>query len=71
TSIGWGCPDSHDLKLSNRPVRIRMPGGVGGAQSTMTVPYPDLKSPRHAGSRPSVLRVAIIGWKVWIAASPR
>ena len=24
----WDCPDSHDIKLSNRPVRTRMPGGV-------------------------------------------
>ena len=26
----WDCPASHDLKLSNRPVRTRMPGGVAG-----------------------------------------
>ena len=26
----WDCPDSHDLKLSNRPVRTRTPGGVAG-----------------------------------------
>ena len=25
TSINWGYPDSHDLKLSNRPVRTRHP----------------------------------------------
>jgi hypothetical protein len=33
-----------DLKLSNRPVRTRMPGGVGGAQPTMTDPYPDFRT---------------------------
>jgi len=38
---GWDCPDSHDLKLSNRPVRTRMPGGVAGAQSIMAAPYAD------------------------------
>ena len=26
----------------NRPVRIRMPGGVAGAQSVMAVPYADV-----------------------------
>ena len=30
-----------DLNDSNRPVRTRMPGGVAGAQSTMTAPYAD------------------------------
>ena len=30
-----------DLNYSNRPVRTRMPGGVGGAQSIMAAPYPD------------------------------
>ena len=30
TSIAWACPASPDLNLSNRPVRTRMPGGVGG-----------------------------------------
>jgi len=32
------CPDSHDLKLSNRPVRTRMPGGVAGAPPIMGAP---------------------------------
>jgi hypothetical protein len=40
-SIGWDCPDCHDLKLSNRPVRTRMPGGVAGAQPIMAAPYAD------------------------------
>jgi len=30
-STDWGCPDSPDLKPSNRLVRTRMPGGVAGA----------------------------------------
>ena len=34
--------NSHDhLNLSNRPVRTRMPGGVGGVRSAMIGPYPD------------------------------
>ena len=34
-------PDSHDLNFSNRPVRTRMPGGVGGARSgILTAPIP-------------------------------
>ena len=32
-------PDSHDLNFSNRPVRIRMRGGVAGALSAMAAPY--------------------------------
>jgi hypothetical protein len=35
------CQGCHDLKLSNRPVRTRMPGGVGGVRSAMIGPYPD------------------------------
>jgi len=35
------CQDCHDLKLSNRPVRIRMPGGVAGVQPIMAAPYAD------------------------------
>jgi len=30
-----------DLNRSNRPVRIRMPGGVGGERSCLIAPYPD------------------------------
>ena len=31
-----------DLNYSNRPVRTRMPGGVGGERSgILTAPYPD------------------------------
>ena len=30
-----------NLNLSNRPVRTRMPGGVGGVQPIMAAPYPD------------------------------
>ena len=30
------------LNHSNRPVRTRMPGGVGGAQLIMAAPYPDV-----------------------------
>ena len=38
---GWEYPDCHDLKLSNRPVRTRMPGGVAGVQPIMAAPYAD------------------------------
>ena len=41
--IGWACPDSHDLKLSNRPVRTRMPGGVAGVQPITAAPYADVR----------------------------
>jgi len=37
----WGYPVWHDLNLSNRPVRTRMPGGVAGALSGRTAPYAD------------------------------
>jgi hypothetical protein len=39
---GWGYQDCPDLKLSNRPVRTRMPGGVAGVPPTMEAPYADL-----------------------------
>ena len=39
-------PDSHDLNFSNRPVRTRMPGGVGGDRSgILTAPIPILVRP--------------------------
>ena len=38
----WDYRDCHDLKLSNRPVRTRMPGGVAGAPPTMEAPYADV-----------------------------
>ncbi len=34
------------LNHSNRPVRTRMPGGVGGAQLIMAAPYPDVRPAR-------------------------
>ena len=36
---------AHDLKLSNRPVRTRMPGGVAGAPPLMEAPYADAEPP--------------------------
>ena len=39
------CPD---LKLSNRQVRTRMPGGVAGVQPTMAAPYADGTSSKNA-----------------------
>jgi hypothetical protein len=43
---GWGYQDCPDLKLSNRPVRTRMPGGVAGVQPIMAAPYADACDPR-------------------------
>ena len=34
-------PAYADLNFSNRPVRTRMPGGVGGVRSLLAGPYPD------------------------------
>ncbi|EJM60010.1 hypothetical protein PMI30_05683, partial [Pseudomonas sp. GM50] len=36
-SIGWVWCDSHNLNLSNRPVRTRMPGGVAGERPMKAV----------------------------------
>ena len=39
--IDSACLGSHDLNYSNRPVRTRMPGGVGGDRSGfLTAPIP-------------------------------
>jgi hypothetical protein len=38
--VSLGVPASHDLTLANRPLLTRMPGGVIGAQSIMTAPFP-------------------------------
>jgi hypothetical protein len=40
-STGWDWYDSHDLNLSNRPVRTRMPGGVAGERPMKAAPYAD------------------------------
>jgi len=45
---GSACQDCPDLKLSNRPVRTRMPGGVAGVQPTMAAPYADGTSSKNA-----------------------
>ena len=42
---GWMQHKPDDLNYTNRPVRIRMPGGVGGARSgilTAPIPIPSL-----------------------------
>ncbi|WP_212744173.1 hypothetical protein, partial [Ramlibacter sp. 2FC] len=39
----WECQGCHDLKLSNRPVRTRMPGGVAGVPPIMEAPYADFQ----------------------------
>ena len=39
-----------DLNYFNRPVRTRMPGGVGGVRSAMSAPYPDFWGPGSASA---------------------
>ena len=41
-----------DLNHSNRPMRTRMPGGVGGDRSAMTGPYPDGRRERRDAGNP-------------------
>ena len=41
TSTGWACHHCHDLKLSNLPVRTRMPGGVAGVPPITGASYAD------------------------------
>ena len=53
TSTALAFPVSPDLNFSNRPVRTRMPGGVGGVRSAMTGPYPDFVAQRASASAPS------------------
>jgi hypothetical protein len=47
-STGWDWYVSHNLNLSNRPVRTRMPGGVAGARPVKAAPYADLETWRKA-----------------------
>jgi hypothetical protein len=50
TSTGLAYPGSHDLNYSNRPVRTRMPGGVGGDRSAkLTAPIPIVSSSSRQG----------------------
>ena len=49
-STGWDWCDSHNLNLSNRPVRTRMPGGVAGERPMKAVPYADYNT--DASRRP-------------------
>jgi len=42
--MGWDCHVCPDLKLSNRPVRTRMPGGVAGVAAMIAAPYADIVS---------------------------
>ncbi|WP_203482719.1 hypothetical protein, partial [Pseudomonas arcuscaelestis] len=42
-STGWDWRASHNLNLSNRPVRTRMPGGVAGERPMKAVPYADAR----------------------------
>ena len=51
-------PDSRNLNFSNRPVRTRMPGGVGGERSDkLTVPYPDTNIKREKNMKLEWLEV--------------
>ena len=60
TSIGWVCRGSHDLNVSNRPVRTGMPGGVAGAQPIMAAPYADCRLPPISCRSQHALQLSII-----------
>ena len=64
----WDYRDCHDLKLSNRPVRTRMPGGVAGAPPTMEAPYADCMCRNSSGRNAiSGLHNAASGfWKIFL-----
>ncbi len=47
-------PDFSDLNLSNRRMRTRMSGGVGGDRSVRVGPYPD----QAEGQRPTVFIIS-------------
>jgi hypothetical protein len=40
-AVCWDFHKCSDLNYSNRPVRTRMPGGVGGVGQLAGRPYPD------------------------------
>jgi len=44
TLTDWAYQDCPDLKLSNRPVRTLMPGGVAGVPLVMDDPYADTQN---------------------------
>lgn len=48
-----------NLKLSNRPVRTRMPGGVAGAQPMKAAPYADTRRARETLWKPPLGRSII------------
>ena len=57
-----------DLNGSNRPVRTRMPGGVGGERSgQLTAPYPDARNNWNGATRgsrlPLLLRALTLRFK--------
>jgi hypothetical protein len=42
--MSWAYHAWHlDLNVTNRPVRTRMPGGVGGEAGMIRLPYPDFE----------------------------
>ena len=49
-------PGSPDLNSSNRPVRTRMPGGVGGAAAQIAVPPIPIGNGHATGQRGQVWR---------------
>ena len=54
TSTAWECHACPDLKLSNRPVRTRTPGGGAGVPPMMEAPYADSSSDYVTPIRPPV-----------------
>ena len=60
--MGWECHACPDLKLSNRPVRTRTPGGVAGVPPTMEAPYAD------RGGRAASVRAGLLSCVEGLAA---
>ncbi|BAE73368.1 hypothetical protein SG0093 [Sodalis glossinidius str. 'morsitans'] len=60
TWIPLACLASRNLNCSNRPMRTRMPGGVGGDWPVTGRPYPDLAARvRHSCRVPPGRRCAV------------
>ncbi|MDQ0126847.1 hypothetical protein J2W17_005843, partial [Pseudomonas lini] len=58
----------HNLNLSNRPVRTRMPGGVAGVRSMKTVPYADCPCRSRLAGEPdgAVNQMRRFSRKIWL-----
>jgi len=66
--MGWGYQDCPDLKLSNRPVRTRMPGGVAGVPPIMEAPYADCDE--VCDEVCAVTKVILLVYDLWVFLRP-